>query len=218
MLDCERESNKIVPVRFPFKCKSHRSKLSAYKRWQVLNELKTMVALNSPEAFDFNAELTELRLAEDALFQEFLTAPTHEMLQQFARIWERRNEIHTAMDAEITPMPASLETSKSVIDISPCSLEEFRAIPKPGKWTYIPGLFGRQSAWICPGICGRHSALPKSVVNQYELSTRQILILEGKIEIKKPDPLHNTPEASHEVRESQSLETSYEKHFDRMSW
>ena len=176
--------------------------------------------LNNVKPLNYDRELAELRLTENALFVEALFAPTDEMVEEFKRIWLRREELLREMEMNITPLPCglSVETAKSVktvIDMKPCSLEEFRAIPKPGNWTFTRDIF-RTGFWWCRGVSGQHTLLPVSVINKYCLSLRQVLILEGVIEIEKQSV--SSVEPAHEVHCSNSIDQGYEKYFYHRSW
>jgi hypothetical protein len=168
---------------------------------------------------NYEQELAELRKREDLLAEEALIAPTDEMLSEFQQIWSRREQILKEIEMNIPPLPVSLplseETSEYVINMKPCSLAELRAIPRPGNWVFIRDTF-KSSYWWCKGVSGHHTLLPVSVINQYGLTLRQVLILEGVIKVEK-QPLITT-EPAHEIQESNSIDQGYEKYFYSRSW
>lgn len=172
---------------------------------------QTVAPLKQQSAYE--AELIELRAKEDALFEQALSSPRDEMLNQFVAIWTRRNEIYKAIEMNMTPMPSADNTAKSVNNET-CTLEEFLAVPKPGKWKFIRSSF-LPPCWIREDAPGRHECLPVSIVRMYKLTPRQILILEGKIKVETETSKALT---LHEILESKSIDEGYEKYFDRRSW
>ena len=144
--------------------------------------------IKNAEPLDYEQELAQLRSEENALFNEALSSPKEEMLGKFVQIWTRREQILKEVEMSITPMPEGLplnsNTAKSV-SFEPYTLEEWKAIPKPGRWKYITPSY-LPPCWIKNDSPGRYDSLPEVIVKMYGLTARQILILEGKIEAEKP--------------------------------
>lgn len=137
----------------------------------------------------YEAELAELRLMENELFQQALSSPRDEMVNKFGEIWMRREHILKELEAmNIPPMPNDLldNTAKSV-SATTCTLEEFLAIPKPGRWKFVRASF-LPACWMRYDVPGRFDSLPDSIIKMYKLTSRQIAILEGKIKVEKSQP------------------------------
>lgn len=179
-------------------------------------------ALSELQAF-YEAELLALRLAEDILFEQAMSSPEDEMFNKFIEIWTRREQIMRECEMSITPMPADDLTGNTGISVGimTCTLEEFLAIPKPGKWKFYGTTF-LPPCWIREDVPGRHDSLPESIRKMYKLSPRQIAILEGKIRVEKPKYIPAESQRIQGITEvahngASRMEDSYERYFNRMS-
>ena len=151
-----------------------------------------MISQEAPlKTQSYEAELAELRLAEDRLFAQALYSPQPEMLNQFQEIWQRREAIYKAMETVITPMP--IEPTKTP-ESNRCSIEEMLAIPKLDM--YCPELEGNLFYTLKDKpIVLKGFKIPEAIINRYELTPHQVAILEGKIKVAvQPEPTRNQRE------------------------
>lgn len=135
-----------------------------------------------PKFQDYETDLAELRLAEDALFAQALFSPQDEMLSQFQEIWATRESIHKAIEMNTTPMPTE---SVKVTESTHCTIEEIRDLPK--LYWYQAESRGK-NAWVSKVstvLCKKGEKLPESIIRQYKLTPRQIAIFQRDVTLEK---------------------------------
>lgn len=140
----------------------------------------------APKLQDYETELTELRLKEDALFAQALSSPQDGMLSQFQEIWATRESIHKAIEMNTTPMPTEpVEVTESAHCTAHCTIEEIRDLPK--LYWYQAELRGKND-WIPKAstmLCKKGEKLPESIIRYYKLTPRQIAIFQRDITLEK---------------------------------
>lgn len=140
----------------------------------------------APKLQDYETELAELRLAEDALFAQALSSPQDGMLSQFQEIWATRESIHKAIEMNTTPMPTEpVEVTESAHCTAHCTIEEIRDLPK--LYWYQAELRGK-NAWvsqISTVLCKKGEKIPESIIRQYKLTPRQIAIFQRDVTLEK---------------------------------
>lgn len=134
---------------------------------------------------DYETDLAELRLAEDALFAQALSSPQDGMLSQFQEIWATRESIHKAIEMNTTPMPTEpVEVTESAHCTAHCTIEEIRDLPK--LYWYQAELRGKND-WIPKAstmLCKKCEKLPESIIQQYKLTPRQVAILQQEVTLE----------------------------------
>lgn len=131
---------------------------------------------------DYQLQLDDLRQQEDELFKQALANPQEAQLAQFKAIWTQRDTIHKQIENTTTLMSTEpiqiLETQEQ----SPYTIEELQAIPKMNM--HCPELAGKlfYSLNNRPQLI-KGFKVPATIIGQYELSPRQVAILEGKLRI-----------------------------------
>lgn len=143
--------------------------------------MQTQPAL--PTVADYYIQLDELRQQEDELFKQALANPQEAQLEQFESIWTRRSFIYQEIENAMMPIPTKAAQTIETQEQSPYTAEELRAIPKMDM--HCSELAGKlfYSLNDRPQLI-KGFKLPATIIGQYELTLRQVAILEGELRVK----------------------------------
>ena len=137
-----------------------------------------MQTLLPPPVIDYQLQLKELRQQEDHLFQLALANPQEAQLAQFEAIWNTRNEMYKEIENTMTLMPAE------ALEVTHCTIEEIQAIPKLC-WSEMT-LWGKKE-WQRESqtyLCKKGVKLSENIIEQYQLTSRQVAILQQNITLE----------------------------------
>ena len=150
-----------------------------------------MQTLSAPPAVNYQLQLEKLRQQEDKLFKLALANPQDTQLAQFKSIWNTRSIIHQEIESTMTPMP--IEPAKA-LETTRCTIKEIQAIPKLD-W-YQMELWGKKE-WQLESqtyICRKGIKLSENIIEQYQLTPRQVAILQQEITLEGLEEIGNEDE------------------------
>jgi len=148
----------------------------------------------APTIADYHFQLGTLRQQEDELFKQALVNPSESHLPQFEAIWSQRDAIHQAIENTMTPLPIEPAQAPEAQESIHCTVEETQAIPKLD-W-YQMELWGKKE-WQSEShtyLCKKGVKLPESIIQQYELTSRQVAIVEQEIILEALEETGNEDE------------------------
>lgn len=150
-----------------------------------------MQTLSVSPVINYQLQLEELRQQEDELFQLALANPQDAQLAQFELIWNTRSTIYQEIETTMTPMP--IEPAEA-LESAYCTIEEIQAIPKLC-WSEMT-LWGKKE-WQRESqtyLCKKSVILSKSIVEEYQLTPRQVAILQQEITLEGLEEIGNEDE------------------------